>query len=130
MGAAPRRLAAELPAAGRRDLKAAVWYRWIYLAGVVTSGWYLVLHVVPATWRRLHWMLVALLHNGPERFAFWEALIFGTVVLAPIIAPGVIALRARRLRNGARRDGVLPARQHPARRGGAADPHPDGEPAA
>jgi putative peptide zinc metalloprotease protein len=83
----------ELDEAHARDVAVARWFRWVYLAGLVGATWFFVLYFVPATYRLLAWILGSIADAGPASEHFWEALVFGVLVLSPRLLVLGVALR-------------------------------------
>ncbi|GAA3435159.1 hypothetical protein [Kutzneria kofuensis] len=83
----------ELDAAHPRDLAVARWYCWVYMAGLVLAGWFFVCFFAPATVRLLCWIAQTVAGAELADPSFWEALVFGAVVLSPQMATLAIAVR-------------------------------------
>lgn len=83
-----------------RDVAVARWYVWVYAAGLVLAGWFFVRYFAPATVHLVAWLVRTLRTADPGRLAFWEALLFGVVILSPrLLTLGVFARAGlRRLR--------------------------------
>jgi putative peptide zinc metalloprotease protein len=92
----------QLAAASRRDLDVARWYRWVHALGMAFAAWFFGTFFLPSTWHLLVWLWTALGADLASA-AFWEALVFGTLILSPrlltlgvAVRDGLVRLRARR----------------------------------
>jgi hypothetical protein len=89
----------ELRHAHSRDLAVARWYVWVYVAGLALAAWSFVEFFAPATVRTVVWMGSTVVEADVDAVAFWEALVFGTIILLPKAVAAVVAvgdLRRRR----------------------------------
>ncbi|MFI6476997.1 hypothetical protein ACIBH1_03620 [Nonomuraea sp. NPDC050663] len=86
--------AAELSAADPRDVRAGLWFRWLWLIGLGLVTVWLVLIAVPMLDRLLRWT-VAELAAGPGSWRFWYGLACSCVMLAPWLISGALAVRER-----------------------------------
>jgi len=91
----------QLAAASRRDLDVAWWYRWVHGAGMAFAAWFFVTFFLPSTWHLLRWLWTAL-GTSPAGGAFWEALVFGTLILSPRLITLAVAVRDAAARLGTR----------------------------
>jgi hypothetical protein len=83
----------ELGDAGARDVRVARWYRWLYLAGVVAAGWFLVAFFGPNVVTIVHWTLADLDRDSPSHPAFWGTLLLGALALAPVALAALVVVR-------------------------------------
>jgi hypothetical protein len=74
----------ELAHASRHDLQIARWYRWVYLTGILTAGWFFVAFFGPNILTIAHWTTTTLAHTSPTHLDFWHASVLGSLALAPI----------------------------------------------
>ena len=83
----------ELAEAHPRDVAVARWYLWVYVLGVAAAGGFFVVYFVPASVRLFAWTgsTIAAAGTGSERF--WEAVVFGVVILSPQVLTMGVALR-------------------------------------
>ena len=90
--------ARELQEAHQHDLAVARWYVWVYVAGIGLAAWFFVAFFAPATIRVVVWMGETLADGRLDSVRFWEALVFGSVMLLPKALTAGIALRDLRIR--------------------------------
>ena len=88
----------ELRHAHGRDLAVARWYVWVYVAGIAAATWFFVAFFAPATIRTVAWMATTVSQAGIGTIAFWEALVFGTIILLPKAVTAIVAVRDLRRR--------------------------------
>ena len=88
----------ELRHAHARDLAVARWYVWVYVAGIALATWFFVAFFAPATVRTVVWVATTVADAGLGTVAFWEALVFGTIILLPKAVTAVVAVRDLRRR--------------------------------
>jgi putative peptide zinc metalloprotease protein len=84
---------AELAAGDDRSRWHARWYSWLCVVGVAGTGWYAADIMAPAIWRVIRTLanrLISLPATGPR---FWEALIFGTLALLPLLLAAYVLIR-------------------------------------
>ena len=94
---------AQLAAASRRDLDVARWYRWVHVGGMAFAAWFFVTFFLPSTWHLLVWLWTALGATAGNA-AFWEALVFGLLILSPRLLTLGVAVRDGQARLRARRE--------------------------
>lgn len=90
--------ATELDAASETDRRAAGWFRWLWLAGLVgVLGWFVVF-VLPVLEVMLRWT-VARVSTGPLTGGFWYGLLCATFLLGPYLLACGLAITeyARRI---------------------------------
>jgi putative peptide zinc metalloprotease protein len=73
----------ELADAPERDRAVARWFRWISMLGLAAAAWFFVTFFAPATLRLLTWIAGTVAHQDAGSEHFWEALIFGLLILCP-----------------------------------------------
>ena len=95
---------AQLAAASRRDRDVARWYRWVHVGGMAFAAWFFAVFFLPATWALLDWLWAALGASAGSA-AFWEALVFGLLILSPRLLTLGIAVRDGWTRVRSRRSG-------------------------
>jgi hypothetical protein len=96
----------ELAESHERDLQVARWFRWAYLLGLGAAVWFFVVYFAPATIRLVTWIVTSLAHSGLASEHFWEALLFGGLLLLPRGLTLALALRDLR-RWGGRIGGLV-----------------------
>lgn len=83
----------ELRRAAPRDLAVARWFRWLYLLGLAAAAWFFVTYFAPATIRLVRWTADAVTHQTAGSERFWEAVIFGGLILMPYALTMRVVLR-------------------------------------
>jgi hypothetical protein len=83
----------ELARAHPRDVAVARWFRWVYAAGLAAATGFFVAYFVPATARLVAWTVRSVAHAGAGSERFWEALVFGTLILSPTALTAAVVLR-------------------------------------
>jgi putative peptide zinc metalloprotease protein len=91
----------ELRDADPRDLAVARWYRWLYVVGIALAAAYFAGFFVPWIVTIVRWTVGHLARSTPVGLAFWEALGFGLLALAPAVAATAVYARERRQRRRA-----------------------------
>jgi hypothetical protein len=83
----------ELHDSHERDIAVARWYRWIYVLGIGAAIWFFVAYFAPSTIRLVTFIGASIAHPvvGSERF--WEAILFGALILSPRAITLTVALR-------------------------------------
>jgi hypothetical protein len=93
----------ELRQAHPRDLAVARWYRCVYVLGLAAAAWFFVAFFAPATITLFSWIASSIVDAGPGSERFWEATVFGGLIVSPQLLTLAVALRdARRWHNGRR----------------------------
>jgi hypothetical protein len=87
----------ELAAAHARDVEVARWYRWVYLLGIAAAAWFFVVFFAPATVHLVGWIADSVASEPVVSERFWEALVFGLLILAPRALTLGVAVRDLRL---------------------------------
>ena len=85
--------ARELADAHPRDVAVARWFRYVYLLGMIGATWFFITYFAPATIRLVSWLGGTLAAGRPASEHFWEALVFGGLILAPRVMTLVVAAR-------------------------------------
>lgn len=85
--------ARELANAHPRDVAVARWFRWVYVAGVTGATWFFATYFAPATIRLVSWLGGVVVHARLASEPFWEALLFGGLILAPRAMTLAVATR-------------------------------------
>ena len=83
----------ELGESHPRDLAVARWYRWIYVLGLAAAAWFFVAFFAPASVRLFGWLASSIVHAGAGSERFWEALVFGGLIVSPQLLTLAVALR-------------------------------------
>jgi putative peptide zinc metalloprotease protein len=92
----------ELADAHPRDVQVARWFRWIHVLGLAAAAVFFVAYFLPATVRLVGWLAGSVVHAGPASEHFWEALVFGALILSPRALTLAVALRDLRAWRGRR----------------------------
>ena len=95
IGRLTRHQPGESAAADPHDLKVARWYRWLYLAGMLWAAWFLAAFAIPWLTTITRWTFTSLAHTSPSRPRFWESLLFGVLVLGPLLLPALMIIQER-----------------------------------
>jgi putative peptide zinc metalloprotease protein len=91
----PERERFELDQASSNDLRTARWYRWLYLAGILGAAWFFVTFFGPDVLTITRWTASSLRSTAPSQPAFWEALLFAALALAPVVLTILLYLQER-----------------------------------
>jgi putative peptide zinc metalloprotease protein len=87
----------ELAEAHARDVAVARWYRWIYMLGVAGATAFFAAYFAPATIHLVSWIASTVAHESASSVHFWEAAVFGLLILCPRLLTLGVALRDLRL---------------------------------
>jgi putative peptide zinc metalloprotease protein len=101
---ATRRQRAELDRAEGRDVQIARWYRWIWLAGMISASVFFVTTFVPALVETTRWLAATAWPVQPTQGAFWQAVALTALIASPEALTLAVAMRDLRRRFGARQD--------------------------
>lgn len=85
----------ELAVAHPRDRAVASWFRWVHALGMLAAGGFFVLYFLPISVQLLAWTVTSLVHAGAGSERFREALLYGSILLAPEVLTLAVALRDR-----------------------------------
>jgi hypothetical protein len=99
----------ELAESHPRDLAVARWYRFVYVLGLAAAAWFFIALFAPASVRLFGWLAGSIAHAGAGSERFWEALVFGGLIVSPqllTLAVGLRDLRRWRTQGGRARRGA------------------------
>jgi putative peptide zinc metalloprotease protein len=92
--------AAELAAAGERDIRVGTWFRWLWLVGCAIALGYFAVFYLPLLSTMAGWTVEGVATGAGGRF--WWTLLGSVLLYLPLVTVGLLAVRERLIRRQTR----------------------------